>query len=267
MDWTKDRTNTLKLLRRTFSLNSIDAQGRKRNTAIRFLWQPSIVPPELLKISVDLAYKFLENPELGKVSGRDWLQAIFSYIKVICIDYNEAARRLSKSDFTRSDVSARPFALFIMTLAEKKPHLLNKHIVNIAPFLADDPSALRCAVLCAFVEIVMQVYKGNLPEGNFRRSRDRLLLHLQDHTADVNAVVRSRVLQLWTRLARASQIPIIFINSGLIRDIGGRLLDKSISLNADDLAVALRHLELERRELKQTNPGSSCVCKFVQAKK
>ncbi|VDK36862.1 unnamed protein product [Gongylonema pulchrum] len=214
MDWTKDRTNTLKLLRRTFSLNSIDAQGRKRNTAIRFLWQPSIVPPELLKISIDLAYKFLENPELGKVSGRDWLQAIFSYIKVICIDYNEAANaiesvsyyddmdalfqamlaalgRLSKSDFTRSDVSARPFALFIMTLAEKKPHLLNKHIVNIAPFLADDPSALRCAVLCAFVEIVMQVYKGNLPEGNFRRSRDRLLLHLQ-----VNCIVHCLKMSL-----------------------------------------------------------------------
>lgn len=46
--------------------------------------------------------------------------------------------RLSKNDFARSDVSARPFSLFIVSLAEKKPYLLNKHIVNIAPFLSDD---------------------------------------------------------------------------------------------------------------------------------
>uniref|UniRef100_A0A1I7V747 Condensin complex subunit 1 n=1 Tax=Loa loa TaxID=7209 RepID=A0A1I7V747_LOALO len=332
VQWTCNRGNTLKLLRRAFSMNSIDAQGRRRNTAIRFLWQPSIVPPELLKISKDLAYKFLENPELSKVSGRDWLQAIFGYLKVICIDYSEVTKvgaklvslmkrldylslssltqspfvdaiesvsyyddmdtlfqsilsalsRLSKNDFARSDVSARPFALFIVSLAEKKPYLLNKHIVNIASFLSDDPATLRCAVLTAFVEIVMIVYKGNLPEGSFRRSRDRLLLHLQDHTVDVNAVVRSRTLQLWTRLARASQIPIVFISGGLIRDAGGRLIDKSVSvrrnaatflsaileynpfgasLNADDLADAISRLEAERFELKNTNPEKEGIRK------
>ncbi|KAM3728334.1 Condensin-1 complex subunit [Dirofilaria immitis] len=332
VQWACDRSNTLKLLRRAFSMNSIDAQGRQRNTALRFLWQPSIIPPELLRISKDLAYKFLENPELSKVSGREWLQAIFGYLKVICIDYSEVAKvgtklvnlmkrldylslssltqspfvdaiecvsyyddmdilfqsmlsalsRLSKSDFARSDVSARPFALFIVSLAEKKPYLLNKHIVNIAPFLSDDPATLRCAVLTAFVEIVMVVYKGNLPEGNFRRSRDRLLLHLQDHTVDVNAVVRSRALQLWTRLARASQIPIVFISGGLIRDAGGRLIDKSVSvrrsaatflsaileynpfgasLNADDLADAISRLQAERFELRNTNPEKEGIRK------
>lgn len=46
-----------------------------------------------LRISKDLAYKFLENPELSKVSGRDWLQAIFGYLKVICIDYSEVASK------------------------------------------------------------------------------------------------------------------------------------------------------------------------------
>ncbi|VDK71493.1 unnamed protein product [Onchocerca ochengi] len=332
IQWACDRGKTLKLLRRAFSMNSIDAQGRRRNTAIRFLWQPSIVPPELLKISKDLAFKFLENPELSKASGREWLQAIFGYLKIICIDYNETAKigaklvnlmkrldylslpsltqspfvdaiesvsyyddmdilfqsmlsalsRLSKNDFARNDVSTRPFALFIVSLAEKKPYLLNKHIVNIASFLSDDPATLRCAVLTAFVEIVIVVYKGNLPEGNFRRSRDRLLLHLQDHTVDVNAVVRSRALQLWTRLARASQIPIVFISGGLIRDAGGRLIDKSVSvrrsaatflsaileynpfgasLNADDLADAISHLEAERFELKSTNPEKEGIRK------
>lgn len=58
------------------------------------------------------------------------------YIAFIFGAYNSG--RLSKSDFARSDVSARPFSLFIVSLAEKKPYLLNKHIVNIAPFLSDD---------------------------------------------------------------------------------------------------------------------------------
>lgn len=44
---------------------------------------------------------------------------------------------------------------------------------------AFQPATLRCAVLSAFVEIVIQVYKGNLPEGSARRSRDRLLVRLQ----------------------------------------------------------------------------------------
>lgn len=55
-------------------------------------------------------------------------------------------------------------------------------------------------------------------------------IYVKDHTVDVNAIVRSRALQLWTRLARASQIPIVFINGGLIRDVGGRLIDKSVSV-------------------------------------
>lgn len=49
-----------------------------------------------------------------------------------------AAGRLSKSDFARTDVSARPFSLFIVSLAERKPQLLNQFIVSIAPFLCDD---------------------------------------------------------------------------------------------------------------------------------
>uniref|UniRef100_A0A183U8V4 DUF1394 domain-containing protein n=1 Tax=Toxocara canis TaxID=6265 RepID=A0A183U8V4_TOXCA len=46
--------------------------------------------------------------------------------------------RLTASDFSKSDVSARPFALFIMSLAEKKPRLLNRHIVNIVFCLSND---------------------------------------------------------------------------------------------------------------------------------
>lgn len=67
----------------------------------------------------------------------------------------------------------------------------------------------------------------------------------------MNAVVRSRALQLWTRLARASQIPIVFISGGLIRDAGGRLIDKSVSVRrnaATFLSAILKY-----------NPFGACV--------
>lgn len=53
---------------------------------------------------------------------------------------------------------------------------------------------------------------------------------IKDHIVDINAIVRSRVLQLWTRLARNFQIPLAFINGGLIRDACSRLIDKSINV-------------------------------------
>lgn len=47
--WVNERGTILRLLRKIFEIKSLDAGGRERKTAIRFLWQPSIIPPELLK--------------------------------------------------------------------------------------------------------------------------------------------------------------------------------------------------------------------------
>uniref|UniRef100_F1KR65 Condensin complex subunit 1 n=1 Tax=Ascaris suum TaxID=6253 RepID=F1KR65_ASCSU len=328
--WVAERQKVLTAIQRALSLCGTDAEGKRRRAAIKYIWEPAIVCPNFMRMVKDLAYKFLENPELGKFSGREWLRMIFEYLRVICINFEEFSKvgsklvglmkrldylsaasqtqspfvdaieaasengdmdplfmsmltsfaRLTTSDFSKTDVSARPFALFITSLAEKKPRLLNRHIVNIAFFLSNDPVTLRSAVLTAFVEIVVEVYKGNLPEGSHRRARDRLLLRLQDHIVDVNAVVRSRALQLWTRLARSAQIPLAFIHNGLIRDAGCRLMDKSVyvrknaaiflatflefnpfgpSLSADDLASELNRLKAERLQLKKNNPEYDSV--------
>uniref|UniRef100_A0A914RUU1 Uncharacterized protein n=1 Tax=Parascaris equorum TaxID=6256 RepID=A0A914RUU1_PAREQ len=75
-------------------------------------------------------------------------------------------------------------------------------------------------------------------------------------------MVRSRALQLWTRLARSAQIPLAFIHNGLIRDAGCRLMDKSsaiLQLSADDLASELNRLKAERVQLKKNNPEYDSV--------
>lgn len=58
-------------------------------------------------------------------------------------------------------------------------HMLFVLFIAVIVNAALQPVTLRSAVLTAFVEIVVEVYKGNLPEGSHRRARDRLLLRLQ----------------------------------------------------------------------------------------
>ncbi|KHN76132.1 Condensin complex subunit 1 [Toxocara canis] len=186
--WIVDRQEILTVMQRALSLSVTDAEGKKRHAAIKYLWEPAIICPNFMRVVKDLAYKLLENPELGKLNGREWLRMIFNYLRIICINFDEFPKvgskliglmkrldylsvqsqtqspfvdaieaasvkddmdplfksmldsfaRLTASDFSKSDVSARPFALFIMSLAEKKPRLLNRHIVNIVFCLSND---------------------------------------------------------------------------------------------------------------------------------
>lgn len=59
----------------------------------------------------------------------------------------------------------------------------------------------------------------------------------------MNANVRSRALQLWTKLAKASQIPINFIQNCLITDAAGRLLDKSLFVRKNAAAFLWTFLD------------------------
>lgn len=61
---------------------------------------------------------------------------------------------------------------------------------------------MRNAVLAAMAEVVLQVLKGDQLEETARETRDQFLDILQAHGHDVNSFVRSRVLQLFTRIVQ-----------------------------------------------------------------
>uniref|UniRef100_A0A0N5AEA3 Asparaginase n=1 Tax=Syphacia muris TaxID=451379 RepID=A0A0N5AEA3_9BILA len=358
-DWAVSRERILDVLQKMVTMNFQAADGQIRNAAIRFLWQPPIVCSNFVDIIAsyrivvqfntfrllnDLVLKFLENPDLYKVSYRQWLYSIFGFLRVLSLHFEDctnlstfskvlelgiqmvslmkhldylalssinhspfveaidfvcendelntllfsmlsALGRLSSSDFARNEVSARPFALFITTLSEKKPQFLNKNVAYIVPFLSDDQPTLRCAVLTAFFEIITSIYKEKSLELEACQARDKLLLYLQDHIVDVNANVRSRALQLWTRLAKSTQIPLVFIQNCLIHDASCRFLDKSIfvrknaasflstfldhnpfgpSLSSDGLKAKLNQLYEEYRELQKQSPENDLVRNTVE---
>lgn len=61
---------------------------------------------------------------------------------------------------------------------------------------------MRNAVLAAMAEMVLQVLNGDQLEAAARDTRDQFLDTLQAHGHDVSSFVRSRVLQLFTRIVQ-----------------------------------------------------------------
>lgn len=61
---------------------------------------------------------------------------------------------------------------------------------------------MRNAILAAMAEMLLQVLNGEQLEEAARNTRDQFLDTLQAHTCDISSFVRSRVLQLFTRIVQ-----------------------------------------------------------------
>lgn len=61
---------------------------------------------------------------------------------------------------------------------------------------------MRNAILAAMAEVLVQVLEGDRLEEAARATRDKFLDMLQAHVCDVHSFVRSRVLQLFTRIVQ-----------------------------------------------------------------
>lgn len=87
---------------------------------------------------------------------------------------------------------------------------------------------MRNAVLAAMAEVLVQVLNGDQLEKAARGTRDKFLDTLQAHVCDVHSFVRSRVLQLFTRIVQhkaslcwkmglpQSSLPILCLLRGLL---------------------------------------------------
>ncbi|KAK2516781.1 Ncapd2 [Columba guinea] len=142
-------------------------------------------------------------------------------------------------DSTRDVSGMKGYAIFISELAEQIPALMLSNISVLLCHLDGESYMMRNAILAAMAEVLVQVLNGDQLEEAARGTRDQFLNILQAHVCDINGFVRSRVLQLFTRIVQCKALPLTQFQSVVSLAVG-RLKDKSVVVvkNAIQLLAA-----------------------------
>ncbi|XP_053935686.1 condensin complex subunit 1 isoform X2 [Cuculus canorus] len=130
-------------------------------------------------------------------------------------------------DLMRDASGIKGYATFITELAEQIPALVLSNMSVLLRHLDGESHMMRNAVLAAMAEVLVQVLNGDQLEEAARGTRDQFLNMLQDHICDVNSFVRSRVLQLFTRIVQCKVLPLSQFQSVVSLAVG-RLQDKAV---------------------------------------
>lgn len=142
-------------------------------------------------------------------------------------------------ELSRDPAGAKGFAAFLTELAERVPAILMSSMCVLLDHLDGENYTMRNAVLAGMAEMVLQVLNGDQLEESARNTRDQFLDTLQAHGHDVNSFVRSKVLQLFTRIVQQKALPLTRFQAVVALAVG-RLSDKSVLVckNAIQLLAA-----------------------------
>ncbi|XP_055962824.1 condensin complex subunit 1 [Sorex fumeus] len=133
----------------------------------------------------------------------------------------------SPQELSRDPSGAKGFAAFLTELAERVPAILMSSMCVLLDHLDGENYMMRNAVLAGMAEMVLQVLNGDQLEEAARNTRDQFLDTLQAHIHDVYSFVRSKVLQLFTRIVQQKALPLTRFQTVVALAVG-RLSDKSV---------------------------------------
>ncbi|XP_030391299.1 condensin complex subunit 1 isoform X4 [Gopherus evgoodei] len=142
-------------------------------------------------------------------------------------------------DLTRDASGVKGYAAFLSELAEQIPAIVLSNMSVLLHHLDGESYVMRNAILTAMAEMLLQVLSGDQLEEAARGTRDQFLDTLQAHLCDVNGFVRSRVLQLFTRIVQRKALPLARFQVVVSLAVG-RLQDRSVTVvkNAIQLLAA-----------------------------
>ncbi|XP_059576393.1 condensin complex subunit 1 isoform X3 [Alligator mississippiensis] len=142
-------------------------------------------------------------------------------------------------NLARDASGAKGYAVFLTELAEQIPGMVLSNMSVLLHHLDGENYTMRNAILTAMAEILLQVLNGDQLEEAVRSTRDQFLDMLQAHVCDVLGHVRSRVLQLFTRIVQRKALPLTRFQTVVCLAVG-RLQDKSVMVvkNAVQLLAA-----------------------------
>ncbi|XP_036617804.1 condensin complex subunit 1 isoform X1 [Trichosurus vulpecula] len=139
-------------------------------------------------------------------------------------------------ELSRDTSGAKGYASFLTELAEQVPTVMMSSMSVLLDHLDGENYMMRNAVLAAMTEMVLQVLNGDQLEEAARGTRDQFLDTLQAHGHDVNSFVRSRVLQLFTRIVQQKALPLTRFQA-VVNLAVGRLADKSVLVSKNAIQL------------------------------
>ena len=179
--------------------------------------------------------------------------------------------RLDTKELNRDTSGTRSYSLFLVELSERLPENMKPCVSLLLLHLDNESYMLRKSILFVLAEIVGRIYSGETLDDAAKETRDQYLECLQDHIHDVNALVRSGVLQAWSSLCNNKTIPLTRQYS-LLKLVVGRLQDRASTVRkqAIQLLTALlqfnpfnatlpveeikEQYELEKKKLENMKP-------------
>ncbi|XP_014254286.1 condensin complex subunit 1 [Cimex lectularius] len=121
----------------------------------------------------------------------------------------------------------KAISTLITDLAENEPDLLIPSVNILLKNLTVEPYAIRNATLVAFAEIILYIHgKQSSATSEEKEMKMKLFELLHNHIRDQNSYVRSKVLQLWVKLAAQRAVPMDVLLP-VLQTTKGRLNDKS----------------------------------------
>ncbi|KAJ7418649.1 Condensin complex subunit 1 [Pitangus sulphuratus] len=214
--WEEEREPVLQLLTQVLQLD------------LRQLWGGLSVEEEFVSLMMGSCYRILENPSIGLQRYRATREAVTHLLAGALIHCGQMfGATLKITQMLQCFEHVAPvFAQAVSLWAEEYG-------------LKSLSYMMRNAILAAMAEALMKVLNGNELDEAARGTRDEFLSLLQAHMCDVHSFVRSRVLQLFTRIVQCKALPLTQFQSVVSLAVG-RLNDKSVIVvkNAIQLLAA-----------------------------
>uniref|UniRef100_A0A669F2Q8 Condensin complex subunit 1 n=1 Tax=Oreochromis niloticus TaxID=8128 RepID=A0A669F2Q8_ORENI len=135
----------------------------------------------------------------------------------------------SSEELAREGSGVKAFASFLSEVSALVPELMIPNISVLITHLEGESHTMRVAVCEVLGEILVRVLCGDGLDESGRADRDRFFDTLQEHLHDSHSHVRTRVLQVYTRIVNSKALPLCRYSEVMELAVG-RLMDKSINV-------------------------------------
>ena len=168
----------------------------------------------------------------------------------------EQIKSININILSKDNSAPKAISLFLIELTKNCPDKMFQCLSYLIDFLEQDSYTMRNSVLEIICIIILKMFLFTTKNRD-AQIKDRLLDYLFDHILDVNSYTRSKVLQLWSKLAESQAIPITRLNSVTSR-IVDRLSDRSCFVRKNSVHYLTQTIKDNPFTILSKNELSKC---------